>query len=100
MSVLDRSAQPASGALRDFSFPVVDRKALGNGLDLRLARMNRLPMVNVSLFMRASESALTHDRAGLAVLTSDALEGGTRKRNRSSLSSVTRSRPKSSAPSP
>ena len=85
MSALDRSAQPASGTLRDFSFPVVDRKALSNGLDLRLARMNRLPVVNVSLFMRASEGALGHDRAGLAVLTSDALEGGTRKRSGSEL---------------
>ncbi len=85
MSVLDRSAQPASGALRDFSFPTVDRKALDNGLDLRVARMNRLPMVNVSLFMRASEDALGPDRAGLAVLTADALEGGTKKRSGSEL---------------
>jgi len=85
MSVLDRSVQPESGALRDFSFPVVDRKGLPNGLDLRLARMNRLPVVNVSLFMRASESALGHERAGLAVLTADALEGGTRKRSGSEL---------------
>ena len=38
MSVLDRSAQPASGSLRDFSFPAVDRKALDNGLDLRVVR--------------------------------------------------------------
>ena len=81
MSALDRSAPPVSGALRDFSFPVVDRKELANGLDLRVARMNRLPMVSVSLFMRASEDALGHDRAGLAVLTADALEGGTKRRS-------------------
>lgn len=85
MSALDRSSQPASSRLRDFSFPVVDRKGLSNGLGLRLARMNRLPVVNVSLFIRASEGALGHDRAGLAVLTSDALEGGTRKRSGSEL---------------
>lgn len=85
MSVLDRSAQPASGSLRDFSFPAVDRKALDNGLDLRVVRMNRLPMVNVSLFMRASEDALGPDRAGLAVLTADALEGGTKRRSGSEL---------------
>jgi zinc protease len=85
MSVLDRSTPPASGSLRDFSFPAVDRKELANGLDLRVARMNRLPMVNVSLFMRASEDALSSDRAGLAVLTADALEGGTKKRSGSEL---------------
>lgn len=85
MSVVDRTKQPASGSLRDFSFPTVERRALPNGLDLRVARMSRLPMVNVSLFMRASEDALDHARAGLAVLTADALEGGTRKRSGSEL---------------
>jgi len=85
MSVIDRSSQPGSGSLRDFAFPAVNRTRLANGLDLRLVRMTRLPVVSVSLFMRAGEDALALDRAGLAVLTAEALEGGTRKRSGSEL---------------
>jgi zinc protease len=85
MSRLDRSAPPSSRPLRDFSFPHVDRLRASNGLDLRVGRMNRLPMVSLSLFMRAGESALGLDAAGLAVLTADALEGGTSRRSGSEM---------------
>lgn len=85
MSPLDRTATPVSGALRDFDFPSVDRRSLANGMDLRVAKMNRLPMVSLSLFIRASEAALTDGNAGLAVLAADALEGGTKRRNGSEL---------------
>lgn len=85
MSSLDRTAPPSSRALRDFSFPHVDRLPVSNGLDLRVGRMNRLPMVSMSLFMRAGESALGLDAAGLAVLTADALEGGTSRRSGSEM---------------
>jgi len=85
MSMLDRTAPPQSGTLRNFDFPSVDRSSLPTGLDLRVARMNRLPMVSLNLFMRAGEAALGRDVGGLAVLTADALEGGTRKRSGSEL---------------
>jgi len=85
MSMLDRTTQPRSGTLRSFDFPSVDRRALPTGLDLRVATMNRLPMVSLNLFMRAGEAALGPDVAGLAVLTADALEGGTKKRSGSEL---------------
>lgn len=85
MSVLDRSVRPESGPLRDFDFPTVDRRALPNGLDLRVVRLARLPVVSVRLFLRGGESALAAERAGVAVLTGDALEGGTKKRSGSEL---------------
>jgi zinc protease len=81
MKPLDRSQPPASGSIRDFDFPEVDRRALPNGLDLRIAKLSRLPVVSVTLFMRAGEADLDSDRAGLAVLTGDALEGGTARRS-------------------
>jgi len=71
--------------MRDFDFPAVERRALANGLDLRVARMPRLPVVSLRLFLRAGEDALSDARAGLAVLTADALEGGTRRRSGSEL---------------
>lgn len=85
MSVLDRSLRPPSGPIRSFDFPEVDRRALPNGLDLRVARMARLPVVSVHLFMRSGEGALSAERAGLSVLTGAALEGGTERRSGSDL---------------
>jgi zinc protease len=85
MSVLDRARTPESGRIRDFEFPEVVRRRLSNGLDLRVGIMNRLPMVSVNLFVRAGEAALSPERAGLAVLTADALEGGTKRRSGSEL---------------
>ncbi len=85
MSPVDRSAPPASGALRSFDFPAVDRRAMPSGLDLRIVSMRRLPMVSLNLFVRAGEAALEPHAAGLSVLTADALEGGTRRRSGSAL---------------
>ena len=81
MSVLDRNRTPASGAIRDFDFPEMGRRDLTNDIDLRVSRLSRLPLVSVNLFVRAGESALTPDVAGLSVLAGDAIEGGTRKRS-------------------
>jgi predicted Zn-dependent peptidase len=80
-SPFDRNGPPEAGEIRPFDFPDVDREALANGLDLRVARMARLPAVSVNLFVRAGESALAEDTAGLAVLTGDALEGGSTRRS-------------------
>jgi zinc protease len=85
MSGLDRSRPPESGPIRSFDFPEVDRRPLPNGLDLRVGLMRRLPMVSVTLFVRAGEAALSRERAGLSVLTADALEGGTKRRTGSDL---------------
>ncbi|MEX2466957.1 MAG: pitrilysin family protein [Gemmatimonadota bacterium] len=67
--------------MRDFDFPDTERKRLENGLDVRVARVARLPLVSVDLFMRGGEQDLPDDRAGLAVLAADALDGGTRQRS-------------------
>ena len=80
MSVIDRSLPPSSGPIRHFDFPSVDRRRLSNRLDLRVALMRRLPVVSVRLFMRAGEAALRVHSAGLAALTGEALDGGTKKR--------------------
>lgn len=81
MSALDRSRAPEPGPIRPFGFPDIERRAPSNGLDLRVARMARLPVVSVNLFMRAGEADLDEAAAGLSVLAGDALEGGTRKRS-------------------
>jgi len=77
VSAIDRNRFPEPGAIRPFEFPPVARRRISNGLDLRVARMTRLPVVSLNLYVDAGESALDTARAGLAVLTGDALEGGT-----------------------
>ena len=81
MSALDRSRTPESGSLRHFDFPDGTRRRTSNGIDLRVTRMSRLPVVSLNLFMRAGEAALKPANAGLAVFAADALEGGTRSRS-------------------
>jgi zinc protease len=81
VSRLDRSAAPNPGVIRHYDFPPVERRALSNGLDLRVARVARLPVASVRLFVRAGEAAIRAERAGLAVLTADSLDGGTKRRS-------------------
>jgi len=83
-----RASPPAPAPIRHFDFPEIDRRRLSNGLDLRVVRMPRLPVASVRLFVRAGEAALRHARAGLAVLTADALEGGTRARSGTELAAA------------
>jgi zinc protease len=88
MSAPDRSTAPAPAPIRHFDFPAIARRRLTNGLDLRVVRMSRLPVASVRLFVRAGEAALRHESGGLAVLTADALEGGTRKRSGTDLAAA------------
>jgi zinc protease len=88
MSGPDRAAPPPPAPIRHFDFPSIERRRLTNGIDLRVVRMSRLPVASVRLFVRGGEAALRHERGGLAVLTADALEGGTRKRSGTDLAAA------------
>jgi zinc protease len=85
MSPADRTAPPPPSGIRPFDFPEVDHRELAGGLDLRVARLARLPVVSLNLFVRAGEASLSEARAGMAVLAGDALEGGTKRRSGSEL---------------
>lgn len=78
---LDRSTPPQAGTVRPFNFPAVRSTTLPNGLSLRIARMNQVPLVTMSVVLKGGESALGDSQAGLAVLTGAALEGGTARRS-------------------
>ena len=81
MSPAKRFDAPAPGAMRHFDFPPVQSDRLDNGLRMRSVQANRLPIVTATLVLDAGESSLDADRAGLAVLTGDSLEGGTESRS-------------------
>ncbi len=78
---LDRTQPPAPGPLRSFEFPPVPEDSLGNGLALRIVRLDRLPLVSTMLVLDAGEALLPAFRSGMAQLTGRALQGGTGRRS-------------------
>ncbi|MFO8175008.1 MAG: M16 family metallopeptidase [Gemmatimonadota bacterium] len=80
-SLLNRSQAPPPGTVRPFDFPEVHSTHFPSGLGLRVARMTQVPLVTLSVVLRGGESVLPDARAGLAVLTGAALEGGTLRRS-------------------
>lgn len=75
-----RTEPPQPGPIRAFDFPEVETRKLSGGFSIRVARMPRLPVVTMNLVLPAGES-VAGEEAGLAVLTGDALEGGTERRS-------------------
>lgn len=80
MSV-DRTRAPSPSALRPFDVPPVETRRLAGGFPVQVVRLPRLPVVTAALVLPVGEAALGAERAGLADLTADALEGGTKRRS-------------------
>ncbi len=78
---LDRTQPPAPAPVRDFTFPSIDRTALPNGLKILSAHAGTLPVVTFRLVLHAGGEHDTPQTAGLAQLTADALEAGTKTRS-------------------
>lgn len=85
MSAPDRTRAPQPGALRPFDVPSIDKRVGEGGLDLRVVRLPRLPVVSAAFVLPAGEARVAGDRAGLATLTANALEGGTKRRSGTAL---------------
>ena len=78
---LDRTSPPGPGPIRPFHLPPTWSHALGNGLRLRAVGRISIPLVSGCLVLEAGEATLEDVRGGLAVLTGDALQGGTGSRS-------------------
>lgn len=76
---LDRSVAPPPGPIRPFHLPPIRSDRLDNGLRLRSIARTDVPLVSGCLVLDAGEAALDDSRAGLAVLSGDALHGGTER---------------------
>ena len=73
----DRTATPPPGRIRPYEFPAAVDERLGNGMAARLIAKIPFPIVTAMVVLRAGETAAPPGQAGLAVLSGDALEGGT-----------------------
>jgi zinc protease len=80
MSTVSRDQPPAPAQIRPFAFPKIERRQLENGLAVLAARHGRLPLVTVGLVVDAGAAGDPERKAGLAHLTANALETGTRTR--------------------
>ncbi len=72
-----RTGVPLPGAIRPYAFPAVEQGRLANGMEVRVVHKLPFPVVTAMVVIRAGETAAPEDRGGLAVLSGDALEGGT-----------------------
>ena len=75
------STPPEPGPVAPFVVPAVHATRLDSGLQLRVARRERVPVVTALLVMDAGESAPAREQAGLAGLTGKSLHGGTARRS-------------------
>jgi zinc protease len=78
---LDRKLLPALGTPPDVRFPAMQRAQLANGLKVVLLERHGAPIVNFALALDAGAAADTGGKAGLASLTLDLLDKGSKTRN-------------------
>jgi zinc protease len=76
-----RATRPTPGPERDFKVPAVKRFKLKNGLKVILAESHKLPLVGVELVVKTGSAANPKGQAGLADLTADMLDEGTKTKS-------------------
>lgn len=80
-STVDRSKLPEAGVPPEAKFPSFERKNLANGLEIILAQVNTVPVVNFNLMIDAGYAADLTAIPGAAKLAMDMLDEGTKSRN-------------------
>ena len=73
---VDRSRLPPPGAHPDFALPKTRRRRLANGIDAWAAEHRDVPLVSLSVLIRAGAASDPADRPGLAAVTGDLLDEG------------------------
>ena len=81
MTAVDRSRLPVPGADSGLRFPSVSRRTLANGLGVRTVEHRGVPVVSFVLLLSSGSAADPVDRPGLAALTADMLDEGSRWRS-------------------
>jgi predicted Zn-dependent peptidase len=72
----DRSVPPAPGPLPKFTPPAIQRRTLTNGLPVWVVPLHKVPVVNVTLVVKAGAAADPKGKFGLASLTAEMLDEG------------------------
>lgn len=80
-TAIDRKVLPALGAAPEVTFPAVQRATLKNGLKVILLERHSTPIVNLALAVDAGSAAERREQAGIANLTLDLMDEGTKTRS-------------------
>lgn len=78
---VNRKILPPLGTAPDVKFPNIQRAKLKNGLNVIVLERHTTPIVNVTLAVNAGNAADTAEQAGLAGLTLDLMDEGTKTRD-------------------
>lgn len=66
--------------LREFKLPEIEKSQTGNGIKLRLIKTDKLPLVNMTIFIKGGEVYDPESKVGLADITAQLLRiGGTQE---------------------
>ncbi|MDH4064907.1 MAG: insulinase family protein, partial [Acidobacteriota bacterium] len=74
----DRTRLPVPGPPRAFQFPRIARRRLANGLEMRAVAHRSVPVAAMVLLVPGGSSADAAERTGLASITADLLDEGSR----------------------
>ncbi len=83
----DRAVMPEVGAAPAFRPPLINRRRLSNGLEVRIVERHDLPIVRLRLVVRSGETSAPRGKDGLGVMTVNLLEEGTKSRSAQQLES-------------
>ncbi|MBW8712572.1 MAG: insulinase family protein [Acidobacteria bacterium] len=77
----DRSAPPKSGRPPALKPPVIEKRTLSNGLPVWVVELHKVPVVHVSLVVKAGSGIDPKGKYGIASLTADMLDEGAGSRD-------------------
>jgi predicted Zn-dependent peptidase len=77
----DRSVAPKPGALPALKLPAIQKRTLSNGLPVWIVELHKVPVVQVSLVVKAGSGADAPGKYGIASLTADMLDEGAGSRD-------------------
>lgn len=72
---------PPIGPDPKFSLPAIDKTKLSNGLNLWVVRQSELPIVSMNLVINAGGTLESAEKAGVATMTANMLNQGTKTRS-------------------
>ncbi len=77
----DRTAAPKPGPAPSLKLPAIQKRTLSNGLPVWIVELHKVPVVHVTLAVRAGSAADPDGKFGLANLTAEMLDEGAAARD-------------------
>jgi zinc protease len=77
----DRSIMPKLGPIPRYVPPRFERRALSNGLELRIVERHDLPIITLDLIAKSGETSTPNGKEGLCSIAASLLDEGTKTRD-------------------